>query len=415
MGSPVRICRAVAALVALASLAVAARARADDRKVLVWKHGVNATPGNDQIARELAYGAWDDQYASGLEKGALCYAVDRYGDIRDILSIEQERQLLGNDSLTDATLGAVRGIVSDPYLATLVINRINDSYSVVGTVLDVTSSRALARGERSASSETALLEALPALGEELGRKLPCFVQVTGKRQIDLSKVTQATTGRLGLNMELFRAMAPLALGDEPTFTGQVTETDTITFAPQISGDQTLMTGHASWQAVIEAPVVGMTSREVDAVVKRAPYTLSFTEDLSASYDDAAHAAHLDVELTDQTPQTDGPGSADVTLKDQLAGFGDIANAIGALAQQLTGQDVKAFARQQAQADDPNVKMSDDLHHGVVTLPDPRNHDSAYFKLAFDVALKKPDDTAVKGSDEVGTFDYVVHITTKPPQ
>jgi hypothetical protein len=40
-------------------------------------------------------------------------------------------------------------------------------------------------------------------------------------------------------------------------------------------------------------------------------------------------------------------------------------------------------------------------------------DAVYFKLSFDVELARPDDAHVTGSDEMGTYDYVVHISATP--
>ncbi len=159
----------------------------------------------------------------------------------------------------------------------------------------------------------------------------------------------------------------------------------------------------------------MASKEADGVITRAPYTLSFDEDFSGPYDEGTRTAKFDEELSDRAPESNGPGTADVTLKDRLAAFGDLANGLSAMVQALTGTDPSAQARQQQAAEDPNMQLSPDLHHAVVTLPDPKHQDSAYFRLAFPVNLKKQDDTHVTGTDEIGTFDYVVRVTARPPQ
>ncbi len=124
----VRRVAAVAGALAIAWTASAVCARAADREVLVAQHLVNSTPSNDRVAHELQGAILDDLYASGLSKGVLCYDVISRGDIGALLTLEERRELLGDDSNADTTFQNLQRVVSAPYLATLAINRINDRY-----------------------------------------------------------------------------------------------------------------------------------------------------------------------------------------------------------------------------------------------------------------------------------------------
>lgn len=391
-------------VVAFAMMVVpAASAAAEQRTVSVVKPVTNGLP---EVLADVSA-----PLAEGIKKTALCYNVMEYAGVQGVLTLEQMRQLLGDDSHADQVLAALQNYASAPYIALLSFGKVGSTYTMYAALLDTHSGRALAREMKTSQQGADFFDLAGPIGEEFGKKLPCYVRIEGKRQVDLSKITDINSGYFAANMALFRALAPMALGSVPAFTGHLTETDTIDFQPEISDDKTTMTGHATWKANLDAPSVTMTSPEVDETMTRAPYTLNFTSELSGTYDEPSRKAHFETVLSEQAPQTDGAGTAHVTLKDRLGAIGQVTDALAQLAQQLTGQDIKQAA--QRQAGDPNVKMSDDLQSGVVTLPDPKMQDAAYFKLGFDLDLQKQDDTHVTGSDEMGTYDYTIHISTTP--
>jgi hypothetical protein len=392
------------AVVAFAMVCVpVASAASDPRMVTVVKPVTNGLP---EVLADVSA-----PLAEGIKKTALCYNVMEYAGVQGVLTLEEMRQLLGDDSHADQVLAALQNYASAPYIALLSFGKVGSTYTMYAALLDTRSGRALAREMKTTPRAADFFDLAEPIGEEFGKKLPCYVRVEGKRQVDLSKITDITSGYFAANMALFRALAPMALGSVPTFAGHLTESDTIDFQPEISDDKTTLTGHATWKAMLDAPSVTMTSPEADETMTRAPYTLSFAKDLSGAYDEPSRKAHFDTVLSDQAPQSNGAGTAHVTLKDRLGAIGQVTDALAQLAQQLTGQNIKHEAERQA--DDPNLTMSDDLQSAVVTLPDPKMQDAAYFKLGFDLDLRKPDDTHVTGSDEMGTYDYTVHVSTTP--
>ncbi len=397
----VRTCAALVAAIAIPSLASAA---SDSRTVAVVQANLNGLSDSLAIV--------NSRFAEGLRKGALCYNVLEHDDIRSLLTLEEWRELFGSESNSDQTLQAVQGYAGAPYAGMLSFGKVGSVYTMYAVLLDTKAGRAVARTSRTSEHPDDFFDLVVQIGEEFGRKLPCYVRIEGKRQIDLSKVPEITSGRFAPNMALFRALAPMTLGDVQ-LSGLVTETDTIDFQPQFSSDHATMTGQATWKAVVDAPSIALHSTEADSTSTRAPYTLSFKENVSGPYDQSARKAHFDEDLSEQAPQANGAGTVQVVLKDRLGALGQVADALSQAVQQLTGTDVKATVLQQNAAQDPNFHMSSDLRSGTATLPDPKMQDAVYFKLSFDVELARPDDAHVTGSDEMGTYDYVVHISATP--
>ena len=410
---------AALALAFLLLFASAARAASDSRNVYV----VDATGDADASAHQTqtqvqaTAGELNEWFRKGLEQGAPCYHLLMQSDARELIRLATWDQLFGNDAASDRILGGL-GRQFNGDVAALRIHLLGGKYFIFGFVADGQSITVLARGERTTDSVDALIDQAQSLGQELGRKLPCYVAITGKRVTDLAKLlddSQAADSGPAFAAAILKAVGPFAMGSVPAFTGTVTETDSIVFPVKVSDDDATITGQAAWKASIDAPAITMTSKEMDASSKRAPYRLSFTEDVSAPYDQTARRVRLDTTFSDRQPESGGAGSVDVTFKDQMAALStSLIQGLAAFDKYFTGEDPTAKAMALANTDPHCTYDIPRAPHGRCTLPDPNFQDSAYFRLAADINLREEDDARVTGTDAMGSFDYVVRILTKPP-
>src|SRR5581483_9604682 len=312
---------------------------------------------------------FETEISKGVEAGAVCYKTITHDDVITMVKEAQiEQALTDNERITNAmmTMGGQFG--SARYLALMFVGQVGAKYVLAGTLLDAKSATRVASGQQTFDKADVLANgAVRSLFKSLATKLPCSLEISGTRQIDLAKIANADDTAFAPNLQAMRLLAPLGLVGELK-----------------GGDQdATIGGTATWTSTMDAPVVNMSSPGADVVMRRAPYTLKFDgEAVTGTYDDASNKASFALELLEQGTATGGAGQATVTLKNQLAGLIGALDSIESAAKAL-GVNVKALEQEAASAS--GAPAGFDPHEATNTLPvpSPGQTDAAYFRLSFD--------------------------------
>ncbi|HZR25222.1 MAG TPA: hypothetical protein VFA59_16625 [Vicinamibacterales bacterium] len=354
---------------------------------------------------------FETEISKGVEAGAVCYKTITHDDVITMVKEAQiEQALTDNERITNAmmTMGGQFG--SARYLALMFVGQVGAKYVLAGTLLDAKSATRVASGQQTFDKADVLANgAVRSLFKSLATKLPCSLEISGTRQIDLAKIANADDTAFAPNLQAMRLLAPLGLGGEPTFSGRGSQSDTLV-AEIKGGDQdATIGGTATWTSTMDAPVVNMSSPGADVVMRRAPYTLKFDgEAVTGTYDDASNKASFALELLEQGTATGGAGQATVTLKNQLAGLIGALDSIESAAKAL-GVNVKALEQEAASASGAPAGFDPHKATNTLPVPSPGQTDAAYFRLSFDLNMRDDDEKRVSGNDSLGPYNYVVRV------
>jgi len=357
----------------------------------------------------------EDVFSGPFRKMARCYQVLQVAEVGNMLSEAQLEQSIGDRRpVTDASLGMINRFSNAHYLAILDVSKLGNTSTVAARVLD------LQHGHRvvitvSAHKEgdlDAALDLVEDVAKRAGEQMPCSLEITGRRQWDLSKLPTGDGTMLKGPLVFFNAAAPLGFGGEPELSGTGTQIDTIKSADmKFSADQRMVSGNANWTSRMDAPSVTLKSERVDASMNRAPYTLTFSDkEFSGTLN--GDIAHVEIEWDDTAVAEGGKGSGTVTAKNELAALVGLQKEMKAILEQVgagaAAQQAEEAVKSEAAKNGMPV-FNPDSPTNTVTLPMPGQQDAAYFKLAFDINVRDDDQKRFAATDTIGPYDYDVKI------